>query len=144
MCMCVCVCVCVCARTRLFVCARDKQARARDTRYKHSVTLLGACPNTSLDRCGACLGGDTACRACDGVTGSAAVVDWCGACGGDNSTCSGCLPLYTCQVARARPCVCARASAPAGARSTRVWERLSTTPVPTRTTCVRASVSACA
>jgi hypothetical protein len=65
--------------------------------YKHTVALLGNCPNSSRDRCGACLGGNTACRACDGVTGSGVTVDWCGACGGDNRTCSGCLPLYTCQ-----------------------------------------------
>ncbi len=65
--------------------------------YKHTVALLGDCPAWSRDRCGACLGGSTACRGCDGITLSGTKVDWCGACGGDNSTCRGCLASYICQ-----------------------------------------------
>ena len=64
--------------------------------YKHSLVRLGACPDTSSDRCGICFGDNRVCVGCSGITNRPSVLDWCGACNGDNSTCTGCKKQYAC------------------------------------------------
>ena len=65
--------------------------------YKHTITLLGGCPDSSQDRCGICFGENVDCLGCNGLTNHPSKLDWCGVCAGDNSTCSGCKKQYACE-----------------------------------------------
>lgn len=65
--------------------------------YKHSIALLGDCPDSSQDRCDICFGGNVDCLGCSGLTNDGTKNDWCGVCEGDNTTCSGCQMKYACE-----------------------------------------------